>query len=404
MTLLKAWRGTGHLLISLALLGAGCRAQTRNAAPSPGPVVPVAPEDAGAAQVRSYAEVVHRSYLAALSDARAMHDAVLAFVADPQPARHEAAKNAWRRARASYGETEAFRYYEGPIDFADPARAAEGPEGRLNAWPLNEAFIDYVAGDPGAGIIQNPTIPIRADALIERNAAEDEANVTTGYHAVEFLLWGQDLSPQGSGNRPASDYAPGDPIRARRGQYLTTVSALIVADLEGLVAAWAPGRNNYRSEFEALPPRRALGKLLTGLATLSGFELASERLAVGLDSGNQEHEQSCFSDTTTDDFRANIRGISHVYRGRHGDYRGRGLDELVRAAAPALDARIATLIDRALEQSNGLDAPFDRTLASPKGSPQRARAEALVATLQELAEALKSLSGPLGVEVVVLAK
>ncbi len=403
----------GFSLTVLALLLPGCHSGSNPAAnepsattpaPAPAPAPARAGEASGVAQIKTYAELVHRSYLAALADARVMHAAVLAFVAEPQPTQLDAARVAWRRARASYGVTEAFRYYEGPIDFADAARNAEGPEGRLNAWPLNEAFIDNVAGDPKAGIVQNGTIPIQIDALVERNAAEDEANVTTGYHAVEFLLWGQDLSPAGPGHRPASDYAPGDPIRARRGQYLKTVSALIVSDLEGLVAAWAPGQKNYRAEFEAMPPRRALGKLLTGLATLSGFELASERLAVGLDSGNQEHEQSCFSDTTTDDFRANIQGIANVYHGRHADYRGQGIDALVRAADAALDARIASLIERANAQAKALDAPFDRTLASPKGSPERARAEALVGTLQQLAEALKALSGPLGVEVLVLAK
>ena len=64
------------------------------------------------------------------------------------------ARKAWLAAREPYGQTEAFRFYGGPID------DAKGPEGRINAWPLDEAYIDSVKGKAGSGIINNRKIPL----------------------------------------------------------------------------------------------------------------------------------------------------------------------------------------------------------------------------------------------------
>jgi putative iron-regulated protein len=44
----------------------------------------------------------------------------------------DAAKEAWLTARQSYGPTEAYRPYGAPIDDDN------GPEGQLNACPLDE--------------------------------------------------------------------------------------------------------------------------------------------------------------------------------------------------------------------------------------------------------------------------
>ena len=157
--------------------------------------------------VEHYADGVHASYAASLASAEEMDAAIDAFVADPTEETLEAAREAWLVARADYGPTEAFRFYGGPIDDEET-----GEEGQINAWPLDEAYIDYVEGDPDAGIINDPgTVPeITEDAIIELNEKGGETNVSTGWHAIEFLLWGQDLSEDGPGVRPATDYTAAD--------------------------------------------------------------------------------------------------------------------------------------------------------------------------------------------------
>ena len=65
-----------------------------------------------------------------------------------------------------------------------------------------------------------------------------ESNVATGYHAIEFLLWGQDLNGHGdgAGNRPASDFATGAACTGgncdRRGAYLRAATELLVSHLD----------------------------------------------------------------------------------------------------------------------------------------------------------------------------
>jgi len=147
--------------------------------------------------VEHYADLVHHAYAASLASARSMDDAIDTFLVDPTADRLAAAKEAWLTARDDYGPTEAFRFYGGPID-DDEA----GVEGFINAWPLDEAYIDYVEGDPGAGIVNRPDeFPvIDADLLVSMNEEGGETNISTGWHAIEFLLWGQDLDPDGPGS------------------------------------------------------------------------------------------------------------------------------------------------------------------------------------------------------------
>ncbi|HZP20853.1 MAG TPA: imelysin family protein [Bauldia sp.] len=343
--------------------------------------------DAGA-EIAAYAEGVHRSYVAAAAAAKRMQEAIAAFLADPTREKLAAARAAWVAARPAYLVTEAFRFYDGPI---------EDIEGRLNAWPLNEAFLDYVAGKPDAGIINDPAIPISLLSIDERDQVSDESNVTTGWHAVEFLLWGQDLSATGPGARPASDYAPGEGNNDRRRRYLELVTGQLVSDIARLADSWAPGADNYAKAFRALAPREAIGRILNGMAVLAGSELMSERMAVGLDSGDQEDEHSCFSDTTHQDFVFDVKGIADVWNGTTAGGNGAGIGGLVRRVDPALAGRVDGLVADAVARVAALGDPWDRVLAAPPGSPPREAAEAAVQALGALGQGLKEAGEKLGV-------
>lgn len=360
------------------------------------------PEDA----VQNYAQVAFATYSEALQGAIDLQAAIGALVASPDEAALEKAREAWLHSRESYGQTEVFRFYGGPIDGVGPEagwrEGVEGPEGRMNAWPLNEAFIDYVDGNADAGIINDSSLTLSLDALIERNAVTDEADVTTGYHAIEFLLWGQDLSTDGPGARPASDFAGDSEPVSRRKTYLELVTGLLVSDLESLKSAWASDQEgNYRAAFVAQPPVDALGKIMTGMATLSGFELASERLAVPLDSGDQEDEHSCFSDNTHRDFVANAQAIRNVWRGSFGSVDGVGIDELVRKASVELADQIEEVNARTVMLAESIEPPVDRILATPEGDPARDSLQSLVDALYEQAELLVQAGRALGVDVVI---
>lgn len=351
--------------------------------------------------VQNYAEIVYDNYKAAHKDALMLQKAVDAFLASPTEKNLQKAKDAWLVSRDSYGQSEAFRFYEGPIDFVGDN--AEGPEGRLNSWPLNEAYIDYVAGDMRAGIVQDGRVKISKASLSGKNQQTDEADVATGYHAIEFLLWGQDLDINGPGTRPVSDYAKTRENERRR-EYLKVVTDLLVDDLRFLVDSWKPGGGNYAAQFTSQDSDESLGHMITALATLSGFELASERLATALDSGDQEDEHSCFSDNTHKDFIMNARGVDNVFFGRYG---GSAMGAQNRPSVYALlkrkDAKLADEISAQLAKTRNLAQslpyPIDRdVLATPEGSVGRAKAEALVVSLQKQAELFVKAGQVLGVD------
>ena len=197
--------------------------------------------------------------------------------------------------------------------------------------------------------------------------------MTLGWHAIEFLLWGQDLSATGPGDRPVSDYIAGKGNNDRRRAYLKIVTDRLVADLAHVADAWAPGADNYAATFQALPAREAVGRIINGIAVLAGSELMSERMAVGLDSGDQEDEHSCFSDTTHQDFVYDLKGIENVWTGKYPGANGPGMRALVARVDPAMATEIDALLADATAKIAKLGDPWDQVLASAAGQPRRGR-------------------------------
>jgi len=321
--------------------------------------------------VATYADIVYASYADAYQLAVELNNTLIALVETPSEENLEAARSAWLAAREVYGQTEAYRFYGGPIDGED------GPEGLLNAWPLDEAYIDYVDGDESAGIINNleEYSSIDRELLVSLNEAGGEASISVGFHAIEFLLWGQDLSEDGSGQRAYTDYTTA-PNAERRGQYLLTVGELLVEDLDTLVQAWSPEvEANYRAEFLALPTAEALQHILTGIGVLSKSELAGERIFTAYDNQDQEDEHSCFSDNTHRDIVTNFMGIQNVYTGTYvrpdgTEITGTALADVIAEANPELNERILGLLADAGTATNAIPAPFDQAIILPESREQ----------------------------------
>ncbi|ELS02964.1 putative iron-regulated protein [Xenococcus sp. PCC 7305] len=354
--------------------------------------------------IETYAELVYLNYRDSHTQAAAMAGAISDFLAQPNETTHSEAKTAWIKARQSYLQTEAFRFYEGPIDYIDSETGEEGPEGRINAWPMNEAFIDYVKGKSDAGLINNPDFEVSLEGILENDQVTDEADVTTGWHAIEFLLWGQDFNDQGPGQRSYEDFIPDQGNNNRRREYLQLVTVQLLEDLAFLEESWKPGADNFRAEFVNSDPQENISKIFTSLATLSAFEISSERMAVALDSGNQEDEHSCFSDTTYQDFVYNTQGIYNVYTGNYQDYQGQGFDELVSEINPDLNQQMIAALDKTQSSVVNIAQPFDQVLASPAGSPEREDVEAAITSLEDQAEMFQQVGNALGIEVEILAE
>jgi putative iron-regulated protein len=354
--------------------------------------------------LESYAALVHANYQEALTTARGMQTAIDAFVASPSAASLAAAKDAWLAARRPYGQTEAFRFYSGPIDDDD------GPEGQLNAWPLDEAYVDYVEGAPNAGIINDTSIEITKERLASLNEGGEgdivdrgggefdaEAAVSTGYHAVEFLLWGQDRSDSGPGERSFEDYTSA-PNADRRGLYLKTVAALIVEDLERLTAEWDPNApTSYRNAtfLAAGSEQQMLKNVVAAIGILSKGELGGERMDVALDTNDQEDEHSCFSDNTHVDIEMNALGIQNVFLGRYGSVAGPSIHDLVHQNDEALAEEIETMMETSLERIRAIPKPFDQAIKTPM-SPQWSAVNDAVDALFDQGDRIAAIGPALG--------
>ena len=281
--------------------------------------------------LETYADIALAGYEDSLSLAKDLRTAVGELVASPGDATLAAAKIAWLRARVPYQQTEAFRFGNPTVD---------AWEGKVNAWPLDEGLIDYIAADFGeneenpfstANLIANAKLNV-AGAMIDATTITPqllaslhevegiEANVTTGYHAIEFLLWGQDLSgtDHGAGTRPATDFDLANCTGGncdRRAQYLVAATDLLIHDLEEAVANWSEGGQG-RTDVTT-DTGKGIVMAFTGLGSLSYGEQAGERMKLGLMLNDPEEEHDCFSDNTHNSHYFDGLGIRNVYTGRY---------------------------------------------------------------------------------------
>lgn len=348
--------------------------------------------------VRTYAAIVHANYTDCLEAAKRLQARLREFTAEPSAERLAAAREEWITARRPYLQSEVYRYYAGPIDDAD------GPEPALNAWPLDEGYIDMVEGGTGGIIANVKDFPEITPEAIERvNELDGEKNISCGWHAIEFLLWGQDLSATGPGDRPYTDYTTA-PHADRRAAYLDACATLMVTHLTDLVGQWAPGSpGNYRAVFEE-GVDDSIERILMGMIFLSGNEMAGERLQVAWDTQEQEDEHSCFSDTTHQDTLYNAIGIENVYLGRYvrtdgTRIEGKGIRDLVRAVAPNRLEEMDAAIAATLKAARKMPVPFDQAILGEYDSPGRKAIMTVIARLEDQATLLRSFAYALQLDI-----
>ena len=348
----------------------------------------------------TYADIAEATYADSLTTAQALQVAVDAFIAAPSEDTLQAARTAWLAARVPYQQSEAYRFGNPMVD---------DWEGRVNAWPLDEGLIDYVDESygeseenplSGLNVIATPkftlsgkeidaaqiTPVLLSTTLQEANGIE--ANVATGYHAVEFMLWGQDLNgtDAGAGNRPYTDFVQGEGCTHgncdRRAAYLKAATDLLVTDLEEMVANWSDtgaARAAVTTDTTA-----GLQAILTGMGSLSYGELAGQRMKLGLMLNDPEEEHDCFSDNTHNSTFYDGLGIQNVYLGHYtridgSDVSGASISALVAEKDAAVDAQLRAELEATMVALGAIKTAaeggmhYDQMIA-----PGNAEGEALV--------------------------
>ena len=337
------------------------------------------------AVIKHYADLAEAKYADSLTTAKALDAAIDAFLAAPSDETLNVAKEAWLAARVPYQQTEVYRFGNAIVD---------DWEGRVNAWPLDEGLIDYVDAGYGtesdentlytANVIANASITVNGETVDASNITPElisgtlheaggiEANVASGYHAIEFLLWGQDVNgtDAGSGSRPATDFSLENCSNGnceRRRQYLEAASELLIADLEEMAANWQAG-GAARKALEEAGPAGGLSAILTGMGSLSYGELAGERMKLGLLLGDPEEEHDCFSDNTHNSHLYDAVGIRNVYLGNYtrvdgSVVSGPSLSELVAEKDAAIDGELKSDLDATIASMEAMAKRAESTEA-----------------------------------------
>ena len=286
-------------------------------------------------------------------EAAGLEAAVEALRAAPTEAGLEAARAAWRRTRTPWEKAEAFLF--GPVDLGlyDPT---------LDTWPLNVVDLEAL---------------LASDAPLTDESLEAVAFALRGFHAMEYLLWGE------GGDRTAAS------LTDRELAYLAVLAREAARAGASLHADWTrPG--GYADVLraagtgpDAVYPTvtDALYELLMGLLFIAD-EVQAEKLGVPLDAGTGLFAESRFSGASMADVRDNLLGMALVYT---GGPEGGGLQALVGAVAPAFDARFRAELEAALQAADAVPVPLrDAVEAHPEAvAAAQAAVVALVRTLED---------------------
>jgi putative iron-regulated protein len=373
-------------LVGCAALGAGCGR------------LRVSHEDPIEGAVRQYALQLHANYKDSVAQLTALKAAVDAFVEGPSAEGLVACREAWLSAHRWYSQGEVSRFYGGPID-----RAQVG----MNEWPIDENFIDYTLGNPKGGIINDPgAFPEITPPALASADEKGVETVSTGFHAIEFLLWGQrGDQKEGPGTRPYTDYVDGGTAanQDRRRAYLSAATSMLLDDMRGLEAEWdLSEKNSYASRFVSDKPQDALTKVFRGLSQMAISELFYERLFDPVVSLDRKDEESCFSESTHNDLVANALSIEDVYTGHYrtsdGTHmQGPSLSDLVRAKSPTLDGQIRAQMGAVLTSIEAIPPPFDHAVLAPAASPENRAVQTAVTAFQPVQGTLGQIAQVLGI-------
>ena len=349
----------------------------------------------------TYADIALAGYSDSLVTALALQDAINALVAAPSVETLDVARTAWIASRVPYQQTEVFRFGNPIVD---------DWEGKVNAWPLDEGLMDYVDASYGGpsdenefaalNVIANPTFSIAGmdvdataitpeligDVLNEADGIE--INVARGYHAIEFLLWGQDLNgtDAGAGDRPYTDFVQDDGCTGgncdRRVDYLTAATDLLITDLEFIIDQW--GEDGAARTDLLSDPDAGIVAMITGMGSLSYGEQAGQRMRLGLMLNDPEEEHDCFSDNTHNSHYYDGKGVQNVYLGRYERIdgtvvEGPGLTSLVAAVDPALDSEVRGKLDATMGALTAIVTAAENGMAYDQMlDRQNAEGEALI--------------------------
>ena len=290
-------------------------------------------------------DVIFPTYQDLELKAEALNAAVVSLAADVSDPNLEAAREAWRATRRPWEQSEGFLF--GPVE-------TEGIDPSIDSWPVNVADLDAVlaSGDP-----------------LTKESIDGLEGTLKGFHTIEYLLFGS------SGTKAAAELTP------RELEYLDAVTQSLVGAVGQLRAAWDPAAENFSGTLATAgqagnavytSQSQALQEVVNGLVVICD-EVGNGKISDPFDQQDRSLEESQFSNNSNADFADNIRSVRNVYLGEYTGHSGVGVQELVLARDPALDATVLSQIDAAIAAIGNMTPTFGEAITSNPAAVEAAR-------------------------------
>lgn len=295
--------------------------------------------------------VAYTSLSRASQSAQVMDSKLASFMYHPNPMSQEEITQSWRQAYDDFLYTLIFSYLpiQDPPDWHTQGISYDDLLIQLDSWPIEGGYIDYIPGYPFSGIVNDLALDIDEKNLRSQHGFTDPTNASLGYHAIEFMFWGQE------GNRSAHDFFPQEntapvPINDtegnshnydeqditadgtavhtpqnhnRRRQYTKLLSEILQKDLHRVQRRWEPSNGYYSQLLLQSNPENTLQA-----AFIAGQRFISEELL-------QKRFQlisSEFSNSSQQDMHALLTGLESWYLPKEKDQQEASLGLLMQQA------------------------------------------------------------------------
>lgn len=271
---------------------------------------------------------------------------ISAFLFEPSKAHLIEAQEAWRSAYSAFlfSRIYAFLPLSDPSDWSKKGQNNQQTLYQLDAWPIEGGYIDYLAGYPFSGIVNDLALELNEKNLLEQHGFADKSYASIGFHPIEFMLWGEDgkrswrdfVAQENTSSLPADDtqeIEAGDSERPkvqnnnRRRQYLQLTSELLQKHLLRLQERWEPSKGYYPAMLTRAKSSQVLLASFTATQKLIAQELLAKRL-------NQDGSE--FSQSSWQDIAALITGVRHLFLPDNG--KQAGLNSIFTEEQPILAA------------------------------------------------------------------
>ena len=233
-------------------------------------------------------------------------------------------KQAWLNAHSAYELTTLHRYYVTQLMGEQDSLALMQLQYQINHWPIVPGYIDYVDGYPDSGIVHDINVNLDADSLREQHGSFDVSEVTLGFHAIEFLLWGYDAD---SVARPATDfdavleltpkeiesgYTLEQLSNNRRRLFLTVVADTLVNDFLALQSLWLAEEPSISQRIESISGTELIVILADSMSAMLTQELLQRSLYPMLNGNFVESVQSPYSRSTQNAVSSQLSGLERL--------------------------------------------------------------------------------------------